>query len=212
MSIDIVGNLSKDDIEKKINKTKDYHDGILLTFGNPLHDPNERGSHENHYYSNFLQNLTDKQRDIDLGICTYILGHLLSINNKNRLPELNDHTGNVWRETFKRLTGHFTLINKNPNLVINREIQEDIINGLNGKEEPVLRLGWGTYEVFNNFGKFNPKKDLQKLGKSMNKRIYKEIFDIDLSDEITTAKNTWKFLILIFICLVVFVSVINLGL
>ena len=92
------------------------------------------------------------------------------------------------------------------------EIQEDIINGLNGKEEPVLRLGWGTYEVFNNFGKFNPKKDLQKLGKSMNKRIYKEIFDIDLSDEITTAKNTWKFLILIFICLVVFVSVINLGL
>ena len=46
----------------------------------------------------------------------------------------------------------------------------------------------------------------------MNKRIYKEIFDIDLSDEITTAKNTWKFLILIFICLVVFVSVINLGL
>ena len=92
---------------------KEFHNGLLVSLGNPLHDTyqfkvsdcTQQTSWQN--YLRFIKGLTLSDRHADLGICTYVLGYCVSPFSDS---EHNDPSGNVHREAYKRLSCHYSHI------------------------------------------------------------------------------------------------------
>jgi hypothetical protein len=159
-----------------------FHDGLLVSLGNPVHDvyffklPSAVEQESWQRYHSFLKNLTEEQRHIDLGICTYVLGFCTQYGS---VSEHKDPSGSVHREAFKRLSCHYSIIGASLGRAVAPKWRTETLYGEHGALSIMLRIVVsGTTEVYKSFSNFDVKQDLQKLGIELERWVERDIFDL----------------------------------